>query len=186
MSVLWLVQIQIRSLIGGLPNWHQFENDKRYRTGIWDCYLHTILVNTILVDWVQYVRDLGTLLSMKILEKSLVMVSRTVPDRSLGRSDSSVDLFDRPRWLMNREFLENGFKKLDFIGNIDQFKEFIKTDSSMLEDSFWSDQLTDNKILDCLPEFRLGGAKCKVCAFNTTRSATIPGSVPRFPNFESA
>ena len=68
---------------------------------------------------------------------------------------------------MNREFLENGFKKLDFIGNIDQFKEFIKTDSSMLGDSFWSDQLADNKILDCLPEFRLGGAKCKVCAFNT-------------------
>merc|ERR1712170_20344 len=56
---------------------------------------------------------------------------------------------------------ENGFKELDFIGNIDQFKEFIKTDSSMLGDSFWSDQLADNKILDCLPEFRLGGAKCK-------------------------
>lgn len=56
---------------------------------------------------------------------------------------------------------ENGFKELDFIGNIDQYKEFIKTDSSMLGDSFWSDQLADNKILQCLPEFRLGGAKCK-------------------------
>ena len=59
-------------------------------------------------------------------------------------------------------FSENGFKELDFIGNIDQYKEFIKTDSSMLGDSFWSDQLADNKILQCLPEFRLGGAKCKV------------------------
>ena len=94
---------------------------------------------------------------------------------------------------MNYEFLENGFKELDFIGNIDQFKEFIKTDSSMLGDSFWSDQLADNKILDCLPEFRLGGAKCKVCTFNAnilsltmTGSATIPGSVPLFPGFESA
>ena len=64
----------------------------------------------------------------------------------------------------------------------------------MLGDSFWADQLADNKILDCLPEFRLGGAKCKVCAFyanlfllsTTTRSATILGSVPRFPGFESA
>ena len=62
-------------------------------------------------------------------------------------------------------FSENGFKELDFIGNIDQYKEFIKTDSSMREDSFWSDQLADNKILQCLPEFRLGGAKCKVCTF---------------------
>lgn len=56
---------------------------------------------------------------------------------------------------------ENGFKELDFIGNIDQYKEFIKTDSSVLKDSFWSDQLIDNNILQCLPEFRLGGAKCK-------------------------
>ena len=82
-------QIDVRSLIGPnsnstphwrseLPNRHQFENDKRYRTGIWDCYLHTILVNIIMVDWVQYVRDLGTLLSMKISEKSRVMVSHPV------------------------------------------------------------------------------------------------------------
>ena len=48
-----------------------------------------------MVDWVRYVRDLGTLLSMKILEKSLVMVSHSV-DRSVDRSDASMDRFDRP------------------------------------------------------------------------------------------
>ena len=144
-DVFWLAGIQ-RHLVN-----INLKSNLRYHIGILGFYLHTIIASIIMDDWVQCARDLETLLSMKPSEESLAMVS-SPPWSNLTSALKSIQNI----------FSENGFKELDFIGNIDQYKEFIKTDSSMLGDSFWSDQLADNKILQCLPEFRLGGAKCKV------------------------
>ena len=147
---LWFSDIQRHLVVLIIIN---LKSNIRYHIGIQGFYLHTIIANIIMDDWVQFARDLEISPSMKPLEKSLVMVSRP------PWSNLTSALVHSQKWSFCSE---NGFKELDFIGNIDQYKEFIKTDSSMLGDSFWSDQLADNKILQCLPEFRLGGAKCKV------------------------